>query len=101
MMCLCSRKTCPDLLHIVPVGDDTVFDGVLEGENTSLALSFVTHVGVLLTHTDHDTLVTGTTYDGGEHSSGSVVSGEAGLDKTRAIVADEGGSIVVTHGLVI
>jgi len=87
----------PDLLHIVPVGDNTVFDGVLEGENTSLALSFVTHVGVLLTHTDHDTLVTGTTYDGGEHSSGSVVSGEPGLDHAGTIVADKGRSVVVTH----
>ncbi len=26
----------PDLLHVVPVGDDTVFDRVLEGEDTSL-----------------------------------------------------------------
>ena len=24
----------PDLLHVVPVGDDAVFDGVLQGENT-------------------------------------------------------------------
>ena len=32
----------PDLLHVIPVGDDTVFDGVLEGEDTTLGLSFVT-----------------------------------------------------------
>ncbi len=31
----------PDLLHIVPVGDDTVFDGVLEGEDTSLGLGLI------------------------------------------------------------
>ena len=24
----------PDLLHVVPVGDDTVLDGVLQGEDT-------------------------------------------------------------------
>merc|ERR1719300_1628429 len=29
----------PDLLHVVPVGDDSVFNGVLEGEDTSLGLS--------------------------------------------------------------
>jgi len=46
----------PDLLHVVPVGDDAVFDGVLEGEDTSLGLSFITHVAVFLTHTDHHTL---------------------------------------------
>merc|ERR1719334_2058379 len=26
----------PDLLHVVPVGDDAVFDGILQGEDTSL-----------------------------------------------------------------
>ena len=46
----------PDLLHIVPVGDDSVLDWVLEGEDTSLGLGFVSDVGVLLAHTDHDTL---------------------------------------------
>merc|ERR1719209_2511201 len=51
----------PDLLHVIPVGDDTVFDGVLQGEDTSLALGFITDVGVLLAHADHDTLVTGST----------------------------------------
>lgn len=35
----------PDLLHVVPVCDDTVLNGVLQGKNTSLRLSFVTEVG--------------------------------------------------------
>jgi len=87
----------PDFLHVIPVGDDTVFNGVLQREDTSLALGFITDVGVLLAHTDHDTLVTGAAHDGGEDSSGSVVSGETGLDKTGAIVADESGVFVVTH----
>ena len=26
----------PDLFHVVPVGDDTVFDGVFEGQDTTL-----------------------------------------------------------------
>ena len=46
----------PDLLHIVPVGDDTVLDGVLEGEDTSLGLGLIADVGVFLTHTHHYTL---------------------------------------------
>lgn len=46
----------PDLLHIVPVGDDSVLNGVLQGENTSLGLGLVSDVGVLLAHTHHDTL---------------------------------------------
>merc|ERR1719191_1233086 len=28
----------PDLLHVIPVGDDSVLNGVLEGEDTSLGL---------------------------------------------------------------
>merc|ERR1712141_333004 len=38
----------PDLLHIIPVGDDTVFNGVLQGEDTSLGLSFISNIGILL-----------------------------------------------------
>ncbi|KAJ0009136.1 hypothetical protein NQD34_016551, partial [Periophthalmus magnuspinnatus] len=40
----------PDLLHVVPVGDDAVLDGVLEGQDTPLALGLVSHVRILLTH---------------------------------------------------
>ena len=32
----------PDLLHVVPVGDDTVLNGVLEGQNTTLRLGLIT-----------------------------------------------------------
>jgi hypothetical protein len=45
----------PDLLHVVPVGDNTVLNGVPQGEDTTLALCLITHVRVLLAHTDHDT----------------------------------------------
>ncbi|KFP07456.1 hypothetical protein N300_11476, partial [Calypte anna] len=46
----------PDLLHVVPVCDDAVFNGVLQGQDTSLALRFISYVGVFLTHTHHDAL---------------------------------------------
>merc|ERR1719452_251992 len=87
----------PDLLHIIPVGDDTVFNGVLQGEDTSLALGFISDVGILLAHTDHDTLMTSPTNDGGEHSSGSVISGETSLDYAGAIVDDQRSIVFVTH----
>ncbi len=45
----------PDLLHVVPVGDNTVLNGVAEGKDTTLGLSLVADVRVLLTHADHDT----------------------------------------------
>jgi hypothetical protein len=31
----------PDLLHIIPVGDDAVLDRVLKGKNASLGLSLI------------------------------------------------------------
>jgi hypothetical protein len=87
----------PDLFHIIPVGDDSVFNGVLQSQDTSLALGFITNVAVLLSHTDHDTLMTGATYDGREDSSGSVVPSESGLAHTGSVVNNQSGNIVVTH----
>ena len=86
-----------DLLHIIPVGDDTVLDGVLEGKDTSLGLGFVSDVAVLLAHTDHHTLVAGTADNGGEDGAGSVITGETGFAHTGAIVYDKSGNVVVTH----
>merc|ERR1711935_509860 len=47
----------PDLLHIIPVGDDSVLNGVLEGKDTSLGLCLISNIGILLSHTDHHSLV--------------------------------------------
>merc|ERR1712045_429533 len=61
----------PDLLHVIPVGDDSVLNGVLQGKDTPLGLGLVTDISVLLSHTDHDSLVAGTADNGGKDSSGS------------------------------
>merc|ERR1712088_376847 len=45
----------PDFFHIIPVGDDSVFNWVFQGKDTSLGLGFITYIGVFLSHTDHDT----------------------------------------------
>merc|ERR1711997_1178420 len=87
----------PDLLHIIPVGDDSVLNRVLQGEDTPLGLGLVTDIGVLLSHTDHDSLVAGAADDGGEDSSGSVISGEASLAHAGAIVNNKSGNVLVTH----
>merc|ERR1711971_158836 len=87
----------PDLLHIIPVGDDSVLNGVLQGEDTPLGLGLVTDVGVLLSHTDHDSLVAGTADNGGEYSSGSVISSESSLAHAGAIVNNQGSNVLVTH----
>merc|ERR1711862_842805 len=87
----------PDLLHIIPVGDDAVFNGVLQGEDTSLGLSFITDIGILLTHTDHDTLVAWASNNGWEDSPGGVITSKTSLAHAGAIVNNQSGGIFVTH----
>uniref|UniRef100_A0A146M3T5 Uncharacterized protein n=1 Tax=Lygus hesperus TaxID=30085 RepID=A0A146M3T5_LYGHE len=87
----------PDFLHIVPVGDDTVFDGVLQGEDTPFALGLVSDVGVFLAHTDHDTLMPGSAHNGGEDGPGGIVSGESGFAHTGSIVNNERSNFFVAH----
>jgi len=94
---LVEEGVVPDLLHVVPVGDDAMLNGVLQGEDTTLGLGLVADIGVLLTHTDHDTLVAGTADNGGEDGSGSVISGETGLAHAGAIVNNKSGNVFVTH----
>merc|ERR1712106_1271747 len=67
----------PDLLHIIPVGDDSVLNGVFEGKDTSLGLGFISNIGILLSHTDHHSLVAGASNNGGEDSSGSIISSKS------------------------
>jgi hypothetical protein len=80
----------PDLLHVIPVGHDSVLDWVLEGEDATLGLGFVTNVRVLLAHADHNTLVTWTSNNGWEDGSWSVITGETGLAHTGAVIDHEG-----------
>ena len=69
----------PDLLHVVPVGHDTVLNGVLEGEDSTLVLGLISDISILLVHADHDSGVLGASHNGGENGTGSIVSGETGL----------------------
>merc|ERR1719483_1386449 len=87
----------PDLLHVIPVGDDAMFHRVLEGQDTPLGLSLITNIGILLTHTHHHTLVTGTANDGGEDSTRSIIPSKSSLAHTRSIVTNKSGYVFVTH----
>merc|ERR1711894_169127 len=87
----------PDLLHVIPVGDDSVLNGVLEGKDTSLGLGLISNIGILLSHTDHHTLVARTANNGGEDSSGSVISSKSSLAHAGAIVNDKSSNVFVTH----
>jgi len=87
----------PDLLHIIPVGDDSVLNRVLQSEDTSLGLCLITDISILLSHTDHDTLVAGATNNGWEDSPGGIISSESGFAHSGAIVNDKSGCVLVTH----
>merc|ERR1711902_227758 len=87
----------PDLLHVIPVGDDSVLYGVLEGEDTSLGLSLISNIGILLSHTDHDTLVSWSSNNGWEDSSGSIISSKSSFAHAGAIVNNQSCNVFVTH----
>jgi hypothetical protein len=72
----------PDLLHIIPVGHNSVLDVVLQGQDITLVLGLVSDKRVLGVHTDHDTGMAGATDDGGEDGAGSIVSGKSGFAHT-------------------
>mmetsp|Transcript_40077 Transcript_40077/g.69175 ORF Transcript_40077/g.69175 Transcript_40077/m.69175 type:complete len:268 (-) Transcript_40077:97-900(-) len=76
----------PNLLHIIPVGDNAVLDWVLQGEHASLGLCLVSHVSILLVHADHNARVFWSTDDTGKYSSGGVVTGETSLAHSGTIV---------------
>merc|ERR1711970_33738 len=87
----------PDLLHIIPVGDDTMLHWILESKDTSLGLCLISNIGILLTHTNHHTLVAGTSNNGGEDSTWGIITSEASLAHARAIVNDKSSNVFVTH----
>merc|ERR1719217_1262780 len=58
------KGVVPDLFHIIPVGDDSVFNGVLEGKDTSLGLGIVSnkssfaHAGAIVNNKSGNVFVT-------------------------------------------
>jgi hypothetical protein len=41
---LVEERMVPDLLHVVPIGDNPVFNGVSQGQNTALGLSLIASI---------------------------------------------------------
>uniref|UniRef100_A0A1L8DNN2 Putative conserved secreted protein n=1 Tax=Nyssomyia neivai TaxID=330878 RepID=A0A1L8DNN2_9DIPT len=70
---------------------------VLQGKDTSFALSLITNVGILLAHANHHTLMPWATHDGWEYGTRSIISGETGLAHSGSIVNNERSNFFVTH----
>lgn len=78
----------PDLLHIVPVGDNAMLNGVLEGQDAPLAL-------VLVAHTHQHTWVSGLPDDG---CPGGIIPSKARLAHVGARVNVESGDLLFHCG---
>ena len=76
----------PDLGHIIPIVDNTVFNGVPEGEDSLLLDGLFTNIGIFLVHSNHDVLIFGPADNGGEGGFGRIVSREPSLAHTGAVV---------------
>ena len=87
----------PDLLHVVPVGDNPVLDGVLELEDPPLGLGLVSNVDLLLSHAGHVSLVLGTAHNGWEDTPGGVISSKPGFTHAGAVVNNKSLNFFFTH----
>ena len=89
----------PDEFHVVPVSNDTVLDGVGDGEDTTAGLGVITDEVVLLGGAEHGLSGggLGASDDGGEDDTGSVITRETGFNHTGTVVTDNIASIFVTH----
>merc|ERR550525_705303 len=87
----------PDLFHVIPVGNDTVFNWVFEGEDTSLGLGFISNIGVFLTHTNHHTLMARTANNGWEDSPGGVITSKTSFAHAGAIVDNKSSNVFISH----
>jgi hypothetical protein len=86
---LIGEAVLPDLLHVIPVLDDTGLDGVAELEDTSHLLGLITDILGLALRADELLVSSRTSNNGGELNAGSVLSGETGLEDTGTIVENE------------
>merc|ERR1719201_162870 len=91
------ESVAPHLLHVLPVLHDTVLEGVLEKEDTTLLLGLLTDV-VVLVGTDEGSLLLRVTDNAGEGDLGGILTRAAGLHHTGTIVDDNGGLLLfVAH----
>merc|ERR1712117_65425 len=94
---LIEEGVMPNFLHVIPVSDDSMFNWVFEGQDTSLGLGLISNIGIFLTHTYHHTLVSRATNNAWEDSSWGVITSEASFAHTRSIVNHQSGNVFITH----
>merc|ERR1719384_2533203 len=86
----------PNLLHVVPIGHDAMFNGVLQSQHSTLALRLVTHIAVLLVHANHNPRHLWPSHNGWEHGTSSVVTCETSFAHTGTIVHHQCRDFLIT-----
>jgi hypothetical protein len=76
----------PDLLHIIPIVDDTVLDWVMELEDTSLLLGFLTNIAILLLGGGDNRFLLWVTNNGWERAFWGLFGFETGFAHTGSII---------------
>lgn len=72
-------------LHVLPVGDNAMLDGILQNEEISLALGLFSQAIILLAHAHQHTWANQANHDG-EVGPGNTITGVAGFAHSRTIV---------------
>merc|ERR1719359_386062 len=87
----------PDLLHIIPICDDSMLNRVLQGQNATSLLGLISNVIVPLIDSHHAVVILWAANDGGEGPSWSVLTSESCLTDSAAVVHDDCGNFKVSH----
>jgi len=80
------ESVMPDLLHIIPVNNDAVFNGLLNLQNAAFALCLLTNVDLALVETNHDAGDLWAADHSAENCTGCVVTCETRLTGSRSVV---------------
>ncbi|VEL33988.1 unnamed protein product [Protopolystoma xenopodis] len=70
---------------------------VFQRKDASFRLGLVSDVAVLLTHPNHDSLVSGPPDNRGKDGARCIISSEASLAHARSIVNNESGNFFLSH----
>ena len=85
-------------LHVIPIGDNAMLDGVLQCQHTSLALGFISNIAVLLVHANHNSGHLWSADDGWENCSRSIITSKTSLAHSTSVVHHQSSHLFVTHG---
>ncbi len=87
----------PNFFHIIPVGNNAMFNGIFKSKNTPFWLCFITYIWIFLTHTNHNTLMTGSTNNWWKYCTWSIITSKTGFTHATTIINNKCCYIVVTH----